>query len=209
MIEGQSLQAKIERSVSVELIEERVNGKLFSYRLDVVQGNKVENTRKERWTVEEHVVSREDYQEMIDLERLEEIKEARQKDYQRRLANYEFKHTQRVALTKKILKQLIDSIEQKCGRFKQYSLGQYMAYNSATFASEIDFANVPTHYLEPSRQLLLSTNELFSFEKAEEMIALLEGYSPRIQGLFEDTVKKAIAYCDDTHRLKQLLEIVS
>lgn len=206
---GNSLVAKVERAVSVELIEERINGRLFSYRLEVVQGNKVQNTRKEQWVVDSQVLSQEEYEATIDKERLEELREKRQKERQSRLEKYEFNQAQRVALTKKIVRQLVEKIEDDCKKFNNYNLDHYMAYTDTTIASEIDFLNIPTHYLEPARQLLLASDDSFSFEKAQEIIDVLERYPIKLQGLFEDTVKNAIAYCDDTQRLKKLLEVIS
>jgi hypothetical protein len=206
---GQICCVTVERNVSVELIEKRINGKLFAYRLDVMSGSKIENSRKEQWSIDGKQLDREEYEQIMDIDLLEQIKKEREEDYTARLARHDFKKIQRVALTKKLIKKLINEIEQKCTAFQRYELNQYMVYNSNTIANEIDFTNIPTHYLAPARQLLSETDDEFPFEKAESVLASLQGYPNRIENLFEDAVKRAIDQCDDTERLKRLLEIVS
>ena len=205
----QVCQAQVERNLSVELIEERVNGKLFSYRLDIETGSKVKNSQKEHYMIEGEITTRQEYDQKIDFERLQEIKAQREKEYSQRFAQHEFKRGQRIALTKKILKNVIGEIEKKCTDFERYDLNQYMAYSPVTIENEIDFTNIATHYLEPARQFLFCSEEKFAFDQVESVLISLQHYPSKIGNLFEDTVKKAIEQCDDTERLKKLLEIVS
>jgi hypothetical protein len=201
--------AKIERDISVKLVEERVNQRLFCYRLDKVTGTKVEKSKKEQWFVDGQEVAKDAYGQMLDEARLVEIKEGREREYKAQLAHDEFKETQRVALTKKLLKKTILDVEEKCSQFDRYQLAEYMSYDASTVESEIDFSNISVQHLEPARYLLAVSDDEFSLHKAEMTITALEKYPVKLQVLFENTVKNAIHQCDDTERLKKLLEIVS
>lgn len=201
--------AKVERNLSVELIDERIDGKLFTYRLDVASGTKAQNKRSEEWLIDGKAVEQEEYNKEIDSARLNELKAQREKEYAARLARHDFKQAQRIALNKKLIRNLIAQIEKKCTLFGKYELNEYIAYGPTTVASEIDFTNIPTHYLEPARQMLALGDEEFSFEQFNTLLTSLEEYPHKLDQLFEHTVKNAIERCDDTQRLKILLEVVS
>ena len=51
-----ALSAQRIKTVSVELVEEKYNGKLFTYRIDVVNG-----VKKEQWTMAGKSTDRETY----------------------------------------------------------------------------------------------------------------------------------------------------
>lgn len=201
--------ARVERSISAELIEERVDGKLFTYRLEVVSGSSVETGMKEQWLVNGASVDRCEYEQQLDTARLEELRREREKEHQARIAKHEFKLEQRVLLTKKLLKKLAQEAESLCQCFDRYGLASYIAYGPATFSSEIDFLNIPTYLLEPARQLALCHDSEFSFGRAEELMSSLQGCIAKLELLFEQTVRRAIEQCDDTQHLKRLLELVS
>lgn len=203
------LQAKVEREVTVKVIERRLDNKLFSYRIDLITGTKVENTKKEQWTVDGKTVEQNEYEELIDQAILAECKKEREKEQEALLADYNFKLEQRKAITKKMLNTLVSDIEKKCFAFQSYELEKYMAFSPSTIESEIDFANIAPYYLEPARQLVAADEDDFSFEKAEKILDSLQEYPKKITHLFEDTVKKAVDHCDNTQRLKKLLEVIS
>jgi|GEM_PF-6902442 len=201
--------ARVERQACVELIEERINGILFSYRLDSACGGKSEASLKEQWMIDNKPVLKKEYDDRIAHEQLEELKRDRSREYEKRLEAYSFKNSQRIALFKKILRVTLKEIEEKYGQFERYGVRDYMAYSSDTVMSEIDFVNIPVQFLDFARRLVNSSDEDFSCQRAEALLATLEAYPSKLQVLFENTVKKAIARCNDTERLKKLLEVVS
>jgi hypothetical protein len=192
------------KTVAVELIEEEYNGKQFAYRIDVVNG-----VKKEQWTMAGKSTDYETYESEILFEKLQEEKNKREKAYQVRLADLEFKEQQRLAVFKKILKKDIDGVQQKFDLFQKYDLNEYYAFDATSIASEIDFLNIPIQCIIPAKNYLQQSDNDFECEKAEEYIETLQAYFKKISTLFDDTIKKAIDQCEDTQKLKDLLVIVS
>lgn len=199
-----ALSAQRIKTVSVELVEEKYNGKLFTYRIDVVNG-----VKKEQWTMAGKSTDRETYEAELLFEKLQEAKDKREKVYQARIDKLEFKQQQRVALSKKLLKKEIDAVQKKFDLFEKYDLNEYYAFDSDSIASEIDFLNIPTQSIVPAQTYLQKNDDDFLLEKAEEYSETLQLYLEKLTTLFDDTVKKAINQCEDTQKLKDLLVIVS
>lgn len=202
--ESSIIHAQRIKTVSVELIEEKYNGKLFSYRIDVVNGAK-----KEQWTIAGKVTSRDTYESELLFQKLEEEKNKREKEYQDRINRFELQQQQRVTLSKKLLKQDINAVQHKFDQFEKYDLNEYYAFNSDTVTSEIDFFNIPTQCIMPAKKYLQKNDDDFLVEKAEEYSESLQASLEKLTTLFDDTVKKAIDQCEDTQKLKDLLLIVS
>lgn len=198
------IDAKRKRTVSIELIEDTYNGKLFSYRLDVVNG-----TSKEQWTIDGQGCDRDTYESTLLAQMMEEQKRNREQEYQKRIEKVAFKQEQKKVVQKKLIKRAIAKIEEQCDFFKEYGLNDYIAFDDTTIASEIDFLNIPTHYIQPAKHYIDSEYEDFSSEKAEEFFETLQSYSKKLALLSDNTVKKAIDQCEDTEQLKKLLTVVS
>jgi hypothetical protein len=194
-------EAKIVRTVSVSLVEERVNGKLFAHRIDVVDG-----VKKEKWSMDGKGFEQDEYDQKILDEELEERRGQRQSEYDTRVRLAEFKHEARSQVIKQLLHQLVQEVEKGVSKFDKYELTPYMVYTPGTIANEIDFSNITTYTVSPARDLLVTN---FDPEKAKETIDVLEAYPTKLATLFEDSVNNAINKCDDPKRLKQWLEMLS
>ncbi len=198
----------VERQVSAQLTEERVNGRLFGYRIDSSLSGKGGATIKEQWIIDSKPVSRQEYELAFEKEFLEEFRKEREAEYQNKVKARVLKEEQRVLIVKKLLKNFIEKIEERCASFKKQGLEIYMAYSPDTIASEIDFINGGATLLEPAKRLLEISGENFKIEDAQKMVDMLEGYSKKVEILFESTVKKAVASCNDTEKLKKFLQIL-
>lgn len=203
------VKAQVERDISVVYREERVNGRLFAYRLEIASGSKIPKSRKEQWFVNGKEVGKDEYEGQIDEAHLAQIRQEREKDHQNRLAHEQFKETQRIAVSKKLLKKVIGQIEHHFALFDRYELGEYIQYSPETIENEIDFTTFSAQHLNPARHYLTISDEEFSLDKAHSLISHLQNFPDKLRILFEDTVKHAISQCDDTERLKKLLEIIS
>ncbi|MCF7900388.1 hypothetical protein K9K77_02665 [Candidatus Babeliales bacterium] len=202
--ESSIVHAQRIKTVSVELIEEKYNGKFFSYRIDVING-----VKKEQWIISGKATDRDTYESELLFQKLEEEKNKREKEYQERITRFELQQQQRVALSKKLLKKEINAVQHKFDQFKKYDLNEYYAFNSQTIASEIDFLNIPAQCIIPAKTYLQKDDDDFLVEKAEEYSETLQIYFNKLTCLFDDSVKKAIDQCEDTQKLKDLLVIVS
>ncbi len=203
------LSAHIERHVSVELIEERINGVLFTYRYDHQTGCRVDMSIKEQWLIDNKSVKKEEYQERIAREMVAQITQEREYKDQQRVHMLTFKNTQQVALFRKLLVVTMEDIKKKYAHFAHYGLEAYLAYSNDTIASEVEFRSLLTQVCDSIKHLLSLSDEEFSCKKAEAVLSTVDHYPKKLQILFENTVKKAIRDCDDTARLKKLLEIIS
>lgn len=201
MIFGSTIEAKIVRTVSVSLVEEKVNGKLFTHRIDVVDG-----VKKEKWSMDGKSLEKDEYDQYILAEELEERRVERQKDYDKRVKFAEFKHEARSQVLRQLLHQLVERVEKGVSKFDKYELTPYMVFTPGTIANEVDFGNITTYTITPARELLTAS---FDPEKAKETINTLESYPTKLSTLFEDSVSNAINKCDDPKRLKQWLEMLS
>ena len=192
------------KTVSVELVEEKFNGKLFTYRIDVVNG-----VKKEQWTIAGKKADRDTYESELLFEKLQEEKDKREKEYQERVDRLAFKEQQKIALSKKLLKKEVEQVQNSFDLFEKHELSQYYAFDTDSIASEIDFLNIPTQALSPAQNYLTTSDDDFECEKAEEYINQLQAYSKKLTSLFEGTLKRAISECEDTQKLKDLLALVS
>lgn len=196
-----SLQAKVVRTVVAELVEEKILGQTFMYRLDVVDGRK-----KEQWTINNRAVAADDYNRSILQAEFEERRLEREQEYQKRVKLAELKSSAAQQATKKLLATTLKDIEQGLEQFNRHELNPYLVYSSASFSDEVDFTTFKEHTLSEVRHLL---TEEFDPEQAKEKLSLLESYPQKIANLFEHTVQNAINKCDDPKKLKSWLQMLS
>jgi hypothetical protein len=196
-----AVQAKVVRAVTVELVEEKINGQTFMYRLDVVDGRK-----KEQWSIDNRPIVQSDYDRIILEAELEERRLEREQTYQKRVRLAEFKNNASCSVVKKLLASTLQEIEQGLNQFNQYELNSYIAYGADSFTDEVDFTTLKEHTI-PGVRLVLETD--FDPEQAKEKLALIEAYPKKIASLFEGTVQNAINKCDEPKKLKQWLQMLS
>lgn len=189
------------RTVSVSLVEEKINQKLFSHRIDVVDG-----VKKEQWTIDGKSVEQGIYDQRILEAELEERRIERELEYTQRVRMAEFKHEARSQALKRLLHKLVQQVEQGLSRFDKYEISPFIAYKPETIANEVDFNNITTYVVSPARDLLVS---YFDPELAKDTIEKLEAYPEKLTSLFEDSVTNAIDKCDNPKKLKQWLEMLS
>ncbi len=194
---------KIERKVSVDLVEERINGKLFSSRIDVTNGS-----LKGSWSIDGKQVQEDLFKETRKEEIIKELEIEESLQNQKRLEELRFKQEQQILVTKKIIKSLVITIEKNIAQFKDQNLVNYIKYSHDTIPSEIEFSALSVQKLEQARHLATTTNTEFSCDEGDKMIAILEDYPAKLQKLFQQTVKYAIEQCTDTQQLKKLLDII-
>ncbi|MFT6765713.1 MAG: ribosomal protein L22 [Alteromonas naphthalenivorans] len=196
-----TIQAKMVRTVVVELVEEKINGQTFVYRLDVVDGRK-----KEQWSIDSRPIEHADYDRKILEAELKERSLEREQAYQKRVRLAEFKSNAASLVTKKLLVTTLQEIEQGISQFARHELTSYIAYSPHTFADEVDFATLRDHTLGEVRQVLESD---FDPEQAKEKLYQIQAYPKKIASLFEGTVQNAINNCDEPKKLKQWLQMLS
>lgn len=189
------------RTVSVSLVEEKIAGKLFSHRIDSVDG-----VKKEQWMMNGKRVDQAVYEREILAAELEETKAKREEDYAQRVKMVEFQDQARSAVLKKLLYTAMQDVEQWLVKFKKYEIMPYLAYKPETISNEVEFANISSYGIAPARTLLFST---FDLELAKDSVDKLEGYSVKLATLFQDSVTRAIHQCDDSKKLKKWLELLS
>ncbi len=193
--------ALVLRTVSVSLVEEKIAGKLFSHRIDVVDG-----VKKEEWTINGKRVDQAVYEREILAAELEESKAKREEDYAQRVKMVEFQDQARSAALKKLLHTAMQDVEKLLAKFKKYEIMPYLAYKPETIPNEVEFTNISSYGVTPARNLLFST---FDPELARDSLEKLEEYSVKLATLFEDSVNRAINQCDDPKKLKKWLEMLS
>lgn len=194
---------RIERMISVDVIEERINGKIFSSRIEINNGS-----LKETWSIDGNPVDHDDYTKTRKEETIKEFDLEEHSNYKKRLEIYEFKQEQRIAATKKLIKSLIIDIEKVITQFKDHNITSYIRYSADTIPSEIEFLALSMQKLDQARHLATTDNKEFSCDEGDKMIATLEDYPAKLQKLFQQTVKYAIDQCTDSRQLKKLLDIV-
>lgn len=193
--------ALVLRTVSVSLVEEKIAGKLFSHRIDVVDG-----VKKEQWTINGKRVDQAVYEREILAAELEESKAKREEDYAQRVKMVEFQDQACSAALKKLLHTAMQDVEKLLAKFKKYEIMPYLAYKPETIPNEVEFTNISSYGITPARNLLFST---FDPELARDSLEKLEEYSVKLATLFEDSVNRAINQCDDPKKLKKWLEMLS
>lgn len=189
------------RTVLVSSVEEKLAGKLFSHRIDVIDG-----VKKEQWTINGKRVDQSTYERDILAAELEESTAKRAEDYAQRVKMVEFQDQARSSVLKKLLHEAVQDVEQRLAKFKKYEIMPYLAYKTETVSNEVEFTNIGTYGVTPARNLLFSA---FDAGLARDSLEKLEGYSVKLTTLFEDSVHRAINQCDDPKKLKKWLEMLS
>ena len=195
------MQAKIVRTVAVTMVEEKINGHTFVYRLDVVDGQK-----KEQWSIDNKRIAQADYDKNILEQEMEERRIEREQAYQKQVKFAEFKSNAYAQTVKKLLSTMVDQIEQGLEQFNRYDLNPYIAYATETIADAVDFTTLAQHTLPEIKQVLETD---FDPIVAKEKLDQIQAYPQKLAGLFEGTIQNAINKCDEPKKLKEWLQMLS
>lgn len=189
----------IKKQVSIYYKEEMVHGKLFTYRLDIVNG-----TVKENWVVDEKSVGHDQYeQEILEAEK-EERRIERENERGHHLKIENLKHEARMAGQKKLLQEVILELERIVNTVKEHNLELYLQFKPETIGSKEQYDSIVNTLLPEAHDVLDNSD----YKALQESWDELQEYPARMRLLLYETINHVIRTVDDTQFLKKLLELL-
>jgi len=196
-----ALEGKIiQKTLSLFCIEEQVNGKIFGHQRELFNG-----IVKEVWTLDGKPIEQEFYlQELVKAEQEEFMKERlRQEHYLKE--QQEFQDRCQKKIFDKLLKLTVKKVELELEKINDDRLKPFLLFQDDTVVSLAMLQQI-IHEVSSAQQLF---NCLDNKNEIKTTLALLEGYPEKLQKFYGATVDNAIATCNDTKLLRDLLELVS
>jgi hypothetical protein len=222
---------QIKSRVEVFYVEEVSGGESFIYRIDAIDGKK-----RESWSINGTSVDRVEYSQrlmqadMLEQQRLREVERDRQ------LAKMEEAHELRILLSKKLVRIALADIDREYSKLADVRLLPYRLYGRTTFANEETLRECMESVVVRARKLLElpidsswqgaqhkscedidvdcpepqdeAVQELVSVELLTATANELSELPEKLEGLYRATIKNAVATCDDTKLLKELLSLI-
>lgn len=192
----------VTKSISIDYIEEKVNGVVFTYRCDVIDG-----VIEEVWTVAGKKIDKNDYEKKILEQELEERRQQRDREYEARMQKLTFKESASRIAYQKLLSEISCQLEELFDKFHTHDLIPLIVFSEDTIASSKLLHRLQTKELAAIKKLVSDSNaEVIKLQKMYENFA---NYPERLMQCLYQTVQHAVSTVDDTKQLKDLLVLIS
>jgi hypothetical protein len=199
---------RVRKEVAIRYTEEKIDGHLFTHRVDVANGD-----RKERWAIDGKAVSEDEYeQSLLDAERAEiqrerrRVEELKRKEELDLAQQQEFTQRSTLMIERKRLELLLAQVESELSKVKISKLVPYYAFAENSFKDLATFNHFCDELIPQAHELCGA--EVIQVDEVHKVATRLEEEPSRLKAFFRDTVNNAINKCDDTRFLKELLETV-
>ncbi len=192
----------LEKVLQVSIIEERVNGDLYSHRMDTVDG-----VQTQRWLINGKEIDEASYEKRLFKADALERKQERQKQKRMLQSRHSSIDTLQRTILQRTLKDLLYEIKQQLAKVSDYRLRNYLIFSDDTVQSLDELDRLHNQIIPEADDLLRNQDSTLSL--LQSMITQLENYPERLASLFSQSVEQACAHSDDTRLLKDLLNCVS
>lgn len=192
----------IEKSLSVYIIEEKVNGIRFTHRSDLIDGN-----LKELWSIDGQSVTHELYIKNILEAEMEERRKSRFEQDKRRKQEQNFKIQAHYDILRKLIQSALVEIKKEFSKIKNPLLAPFLQFSNETIDSENSLYELENEL--QNAQNLCQNSDLADIQQLKEVVANLEIYPTKLEKFYQCSVNYAIKTCDNTRALKELLELIS
>ncbi len=183
--------------------QERVNGQLFSRRVEVVRGVKAASYQVDEQEVqldvfEDQLIRAEGQERRVELRGEAEKIGARERESQQT----------RALIIKKLLTQLVGRCKKDLFLLEKFNLERYLAFAPETLTRE-DYERVVTQLIPAAEAALAATDMATDLAVLERLYRDLEPHERRVNAFVFATIRQATERCDDPRVLKELLAVVS
>lgn len=193
---------EVQKDVVVRYRQEKVNGVIFLYRVDIIDGKSAETFMIDGKKTEEG-----DYfDSILEAEKIENRME-RENERNKFLKNFEVKEKSQKKILKKLLNLNIEKLEVQIKKIQNSLLKNFFVFSNKSIASQEDFIKIESELLAKSKELSSKDIEHFEPDLAKNIIKQLEEYQDKLETLLQDSIKNAIDNSDDTQLLKSLLDL--
>ena len=193
---------EVQKDVFVRYKQEKVNGAIFLYRVDVIDGK-----RSETFMIDGKKTEEGDYLDSIlEAEKIEKRME-RENERSKFLKNFEVKEKSQKKILKKLLNLNIEKLEVQIKKLQNSLLKNFFVFSNKSIASQEDFIKIESELLVKSKELSVNDIESFESDLAKIIIKQLEESQDNLEALLQDSIKNAIDNSDDTQLLKSLLDL--
>lgn len=192
----------LEKVLQVSIVEERVNGDLYTHRMDTVDG-----VQTQRWLINGKEVDEAKYEDR--LAQADALERKQERDKQKRMFQYKHASVNRLQrdILQRTLKDLLYEIKQQLAKVSDYRLRNYLHFSDDSIQSLDELDRLHNQLVAQADDLLRDQESALS--SVQSMITQLENYPERLALLFNQSVEQACAHSDDTRLLKDLLNCIS
>lgn len=198
----QTFAKSIEKSISVYIIEEKVDEKRFMHRSDLIDGK-----AHDLWAIDGQNVAYQEYEKaLIDAE-VSEVRKMRQQAEEHRKREQKFKMQAHYDIIKKIVHNYIVDINKELTRLDNILIAHFLQFDQDSIHSR-DALGAIEREVEQA-YALLQRSDIHDIHDLKEIMKTLEEYPRKLVKLYQNSVNHAIKTCDNTKDLKELLALVS
>lgn len=188
---------------SVTLQKEIINNITFIQRHETING-----IAKHAWFINGQVVEQEEFDtEILEAEK-EEQRIAREHHYRSLVEQQQYKEKHMRRGYEKLLTKSIEHVEQILHKIDALHLDQFLFFNPKTYATRENYDTIRAQLIPDAYEMLQNFGTHFDKQKIQEMVQKLDETSELVRTLIHDSIEYAIAHCDDTKVLKELLATV-
>lgn len=199
-----SLNARlVQKTIKVSVIEEVINNKTFTHRVDIINGK-----RDERWALDGRVVDRQEFQEEFLDAQKEELRQEYLKQEETQKKHDEFTMQFQRDSFAKIIEISLSKINDELARVSDKRLEPFLAFEKNTIASAQELDTLQNSTLVRAHEVLKQKYDI-PLDELRTMMTTLEPFADRIRDFYYATVKNAQDRSDDTKLLKDLLAMIS
>ena len=121
----------ITKNLSISVIERRVNGSLFTHRVDTIDGK-----RKDIWDINGQSVEKQEYKEEIAKAAQQELLKELEKEEQKINKQQRFQLQSQIMIIKKLLQNIIQEIKNELVKLNDTNLTSFFLFKDGTISSE-------------------------------------------------------------------------
>lgn len=181
----------------------RIDDLLFARHVQVSDGVKTE-----RCQVNNQDVSVEVFEDQLVRAEAEERRRELRQEAENFGAREREEQLTRMAVTKKLLSQLVDRFKRDLSLLEKFTLERYFDFTPETVTRE-EYEQVVTQLLPAAVKVLSAEGSPETYGTIAQLYQDLEPYERRINGFVFTTIRQAIKQGDDPKLLKELLAVVS
>lgn len=187
--------------------EERINGKLFAHKRDVINGVKTEE-----WQIDGKLVDKDAFTSAFSEAEQEELRLEQEKLDAAIEQEQRFKNEAREAAERKLLAELLAASEQELTRIRSYNLHKFFVFSPDSFDSLAAYERLVNTVIPAAKAVTEGKSPdtvSQDFTNAQDVYRELEPAISRLKKLTQDAIKQAIEKARDTKTLKELLKLVA
>ncbi len=210
LIASTPLCAGSKKETFVRLVQEDINGTMFTHRAKVQEGN-IEDT----WTINGKHVDGDEYEatylkaKTAELQQERQLREQQNRQHEMEIAQQQkFAKLARIGIHKRTLHEAIELTEQELQKLNDERLTPYRVFDVTTYPSQEHLSQL-NRQLNKAKQIVAENEEDLTERSIVQICQDLADHPGRLREFYRASIKQAINTCDNTQLLKEFLELLA